>query len=748
MQPSESQTVDSSPETSTQNSIASPTPEPIPFPSTWPPPTRLDPTPPIRRPPVQPPEVTTPPAAGRFRPGPNIPQTSQIPQNSAPPSPIAPLPQIAPSGADTGVPPLQIAPVVQIQPAPASAIAPTPSPAPTASSNPQQQLALLIGNSLRAETSFDRDSQTGDFTIKWQTPEGVTIQQTVPATPPELTFIPGSANPPENPPTLGASATKTPDGWIVLNPVPVNPVAVGSEPIKTVPSWWEINPQIFQFPTETPAVTAVPSPAPIPSPSPAPIPSPSPSPAPIPAPTPAPVPKVETPNISNIPNLITPEIISRSLVEQTLDRNNAEDAVAQIDRLFEQNYENHFGENLTDKKVNVQYLRATLRKIESETGKKAVIVYAIARIEELSLILVVPDGPPILKTVKIDSKTLLETVNVFHGYLANYQNSKDTRYLPSAQGLYQWLIAPISQDLAALNIDTLIFAFDAGLRQLPLAALHDGKQFLVEKYSLGSIPSVSLTDTNYHSLRNSQVLAMGASEFHHTKKDPLPAVPIELSAIAGQRNPTALSRAEIAVNNNSLLPLWPGRSFLNEEFTIDNLKKQRELQRFEIVHLATHASFPQIENGRKEAEIDFWNRSLSLDEFRKAQWYDRSQVELLVLSACETAIGDNSAEMGFAGLAVRSGVKSAVASLWNVDDTGTLGLMTEFYRHLRSTPIKAEALRKAQLEMLRKQLVIQNNQLRGNGGAIDLPRSSQIPTNLDLSHPHYWAGFTVIGSPW
>jgi CHAT domain-containing protein len=104
---------------------------------------------------------------------------------------------------------------------------------------------------------------------------------------------------------------------------------------------------------------------------------------------------------------------------------------------------------------------------------------------------------------------------------------------------------------------------------------------------------------------------------------------------------------------------------------------------------------------------------LALDEFRLAKWYDRRQVELLVLSACETAIGDNTAEMGFAGLAVRSGVKSALASLWKVNDIGTLGLMTEFYRHLRSQPIKAEALRKAQLAMIHKQIVVKDGQLRG-----------------------------------
>ncbi|PSB52665.1 hypothetical protein C7B67_06060, partial [filamentous cyanobacterium Phorm 6] len=276
-----------------------------------------------------------------------------------------------------------------------------------------------------------------------------------------------------------------------------------------------------------------------------------------------------------------------------------------------------------------------------------------------------------------------------------------------------------------------------GLRQLPIAALHDGEQFLIEKYSLGSIPSVSLTNTNYQSLKNAKVLAMGASEF--LDKPPLRAVPIELSAIASTKSNT---------QNPAQLPLWPGISFLNQDFTLENLRKQREQQAFDIVHLATHASFPQNQNGRKEAEIDLWKRSLPLDEFRLAKWYDRRQVELLVLSACETAIGDNTAEMGFGGLAVRSGVKSALASLWKVNDYATLGLMTEFYANLRSAPIKAEALRQAQIAMIRKQVVIKDGKLVGSQkSAIDLTQAAQVP-NSDLSHPNFWAGFTIIGSPW
>jgi len=366
-------------------------------------------------------------------------------------------------------------------------------------------------------------------------------------------------------------------------------------------------------------------------------------------------------------------------------------------------------------------------------------------------VLVVPDGPPILRNIPVSSAVLLQKVTEFHRSLAKSNDSEDREYLESSQQLYQWLIAPISPDLKELNIDTLVFSFDAGLRQLPLAALHDGNQFLVEKYSLGSIPSVSLTNTNYQSLQNAQVLAMGASEFPHTDKPKLPGVPIELSAIVGTRSdrkkPAGLTRNESFLNPAAEFPLWRGRFFLNQDFTLENLSRQRQQQAFDIVHLATHARFPLGANGRKEAEIDLWNRSLALDEFRLAKWYDRRQVELLVLSACETAIGDNTAEMGFAGLAVRSGVKSALASLWKVNDIGTLGLMTEFYRHLRSQPIKAEALRKAQLAMIHKQIVVKDGQLRGTESAIDLTQSAQV-ANSDFSHPKFWAGFTIIGSPW
>src|SRR4028119_1614196 len=179
---------------------------------------------------------------------------------------------------------------------------------------------------------------------------------------------------------------------------------------------------------------------------------------------------------------------------------------------------------------------------------------------------------------------------------------------------------------------------DKGLRSIPVAALYDGQQFLVEKYSVGLMPSVSLTDTRYQDVKNLQVLAMGSAKFPTLK--PLPAVPIELSVITSS--------------------LWQGKSFLNEAFTLKNLIAQRQQQPFGMIHLATHASFQAGAPGN--SYIELWDTKLRLNQLSGLGWKN-PQVELLVLSACKTALGNEDAELGFAGLALQAGVKSAIASL-------------------------------------------------------------------------------------
>ena len=124
------------------------------------------------------------------------------------------------------------------------------------------------------------------------------------------------------------------------------------------------------------------------------------------------------------------------------------------------------------------------------------------------------------------------------------------------------------------------------------------------------------------------------------------------------------------------------------------------------------------------------------------------KVDLLVLSSCQTAVGNEEAEFGFAGLAMQAGVKSALASLWNVDDTGTIVLMSEFYQKLKSTPIKAQALRQAQIAMLNQDVSIEDQKIRGSELAIPLPSRISKGSASNLQHPYYWSGFTMIGNPW
>lgn len=421
---------------------------------------------------------------------------------------------------------------------------------------------------------------------------------------------------------------------------------------------------------------------------------------------------------------IAPEVARN----KSLNPANSVEMVLQIEHHRGQEFGKYFGGNFTEQSITAANIRETLSSITNVTGVKPAIIYVSAQPYQLELRLFLPEGKPIFKSIPVNRETVLQAVREFTNEIRNPRRLNSDRYLTSAQQLYQWLIAPLSAELEAQGVGTLLFSMDAGLRTLPMAALHDGQHFLVEKYSLGLIPSLSLTDTRYVDIRDSQVLAMGASEFPvQSDQNPLPAVPMELSAIVGN--------------------LWRGESFLNEDFTLANLKARRRQPQFQIIHLATHGEFQP--GGAGNSYIQFWDGKLRLNQLRQLKLND-PPVELLVLSACSTAVGDEEAELGFAGLAVQAGVKSALASLWLVSDAGTLGLMAEFYQQLRTAPIKAEALRQAQLAMLRGQVRLQDGSLyySGTRQGMRLPPGMARRGDQVLSHPYYWAAFTMIGSPW
>ncbi|MBW4562861.1 MAG: CHAT domain-containing protein [Mojavia pulchra JT2-VF2] len=347
--------------------------------------------------------------------------------------------------------------------------------------------------------------------------------------------------------------------------------------------------------------------------------------------------------------------------------------------------------------------------------------------EQLELVVVTGKGDPIRKRIPSASKTkVLQVAQEFRDQIINPRNRRRTTYLRSSQQLYSWIIAPLETDLQAREINNLVFLPDIGLRSIPIAALNDGKGFLVEKYSIGLMPSLSLTNTLYTDIKKSQVLALGVSQSTQGQ-EPLPAVPLELSTLISK--------------------LWQGKLLLDKQATLANLKTIRSQQPFGIIHMATHADFAT--GALSNSYIQLWEDKLRLNQIRQLR-LNEPQVEMLVLSACRTALGSEEAEIGFAGLAVLAGVKTSIASLWAVNDVGTAALMTEFYQNLKTAPIRAEALRKAQVAMAKGNVYLKNGQIQGLGsvGNLPLPADSIDQPDESLSHPYYWAAFTMVGNPW
>lgn len=342
--------------------------------------------------------------------------------------------------------------------------------------------------------------------------------------------------------------------------------------------------------------------------------------------------------------------------------------------------------------------------------------------DQLELVMLTASGQVVRRRVLgVDRAAIARQAKAFNRSIT--KPGFGSNYLKPAQYFYDVLVRPLATELGEAKINNLTFVMDRGLRTLPIAALHDGERFIIENYSVGMMPSFSLTQTDYLDLRESQVLAMGASEFQNQAD--LPAVPVELSTIADR--------------------LWQGDVFQEKEFTVETLLQARERNPYGILHLATHGEFlpGQLEN----SYIQFWDQRLSLTQLSQLS-LNNPPVELLVLSACRTAFGDPNAELGFAGLAIASGAKSAIGSLWYVSDEGTLGLMTRFYEELQVAPIKAEALQQAQLDMLRGNVRREGNQLITPSNTISLPPELAQLKTADLTHPYYWSGFSLVGNPW
>ena len=266
------------------------------------------------------------------------------------------------------------------------------------------------------------------------------------------------------------------------------------------------------------------------------------------------------------------------------------------------------------------------------------------------------------------------------------------------QQAYDWLIRPLEAELAASKIQTLVFVPDGILRSLPPATLHDGERYLVEKYNLAIAPSLQLTEVQTRDVRRQDILLAGLSEPRQGFES-LPGVKQEIEQIQ---------------------PLFAANVLLNDRFTELNFNRSTSETPFRVVHLATHGQFS---SKAEDTFILTWDNRINIDELSLLLRGDSKQlrpIDMLVLSACETATGDRLASLGLAGIAVRAGARSTVASLWAVSDLATVKLMTNFYRELaQENTTKAEALRQAQISILQDDV---------------------------FNHPFFWSAFILVGN--
>ena len=429
---------------------------------------------------------------------------------------------------------------------------------------------------------------------------------------------------------------------------------------------------------------------------------------------------------------------SPELESNIIDVEKFSDSISSLERKWQQDYEGYFQKGFANEPRSAKKIAQHLTDIRSKAGVNPAVIWAVPQDDFLRLMLITPDGQFVTKEIRGANQARL-TARIEELEIA-IGDRQSLEYVAPSRIIYSWLLEPLEPYLAAEKIDTLLLCTGPKLRSLPFAVLNDGEKFLIEKYNIASIPAFGLTDTSYEpkDKGSRKVLAMGASEFDSLP--PLPGVEIEIDTIvsklwSGQES----SGQERSGQERS------GQKIFNQDFTIKNLLLAHNQDKFDIIHIASHSKFSP---GSPEfSYIQFSDRRLNLDRITDLK-LDSPQVNLLVLSACETALGDEDAEFGFAGLAIQAGVKSALASLWAINDAGTVVLMSEFYQQFRSTTVKAEALRNAQVAMLKKKVFVEGNQIKGLDVDVELPERISQGQSQNFSHPFYWAGFTLIGNPW
>ncbi|MGF1495312.1 MAG: CHAT domain-containing protein [Elainellaceae cyanobacterium] len=324
--------------------------------------------------------------------------------------------------------------------------------------------------------------------------------------------------------------------------------------------------------------------------------------------------------------------------------------------------------------------------------------------DRTAVILTLPDGRQRLEWLPVNQAALNQEVNDFRLGLERSLFALEDYDLTLAALLYDQIMRPFMADLDAAAVDTLVFVQDGIFRSVPMAALYDGEQYLIQRYAIATTPSLSLTALDPPLRRqNQRALALGLSTAAVVEGQ-------EFGALSGVDRELDLIKENL-----------PGsQSLLNAEFTFDRLRQELQENEYSIIHMATHGEF-----GAEPADtflVTGDQQKLTIGQLESAirQLGGTDQVDLLMLTACKTAIGDSRSALGLAGVAVQAGARSAIASLWAIGDLPTVQIMDRFYQALNNPELtKAQALQAAQLEA--------------------------IASSDRLARPGAWAPFILIG---
>ena len=322
------------------------------------------------------------------------------------------------------------------------------------------------------------------------------------------------------------------------------------------------------------------------------------------------------------------------------------------------------------------------------------VIYPIMFTSRLELLVSLPSGMTRI-SVPVPAGQLTEQIRMFRRLV----EKRTTReYLPHAQQLYEWLIRPLEPALSQQHITTLVFVPDNALRTIPLAALHDGSSFLINKFSIALTPGLTLTDPQPLNREKLQFLAAGITKSVQGFP-PLPYVAEEVESIQ---------------------QLYKSDQLINSAFQAPKLERELRDGRYGVLHIATHGNFSTDVNDSFLLTFDGKLTMQALDQLVGLFRFRQEPLELLTLSACQTGVGDDRAALGLAGVALKAGARSALATLWFINDEASAALISEFYRQLRNPSLsKAVALQRAQMKLL----------------------SDRV-----YEHPAYWSPFLLLNN--